>query len=575
MPRLRKGLMSQPTKLAADLFFESNLPSEADLINAARDPLAAAREESDGGPRLARDMQKDAVTLAQAVNVIATERNFAGQSSLGDGALKSIGRLVASEVYKRDIRLSQVLGQGASLFDSIIGDALGSVPFVGIAASAIVVAVELAGLFNGSGYREGRAPLYQMSPRKDTDDTVAALHMLAEEGNWTRLFMPRTIDSLFADGESSALPGQSDGAWSPSCMPWPVSEEQIASDGMSFNRLPYVEQPKRFGCAPGSLSYVDDGVQSRITESDVTVPRTKKPSYLDALNAGKNLQALTDLTFPRGEWLPSLAALGRAVWSMLGTHTGSTMFQVNASKVERAWQSWHDSMVAWRCFLVELHGQDLRAKLPPGMGKEQARAHISVWLARMGAAQHDRSVLTLADALGEADRYQRMRVLLTGRAPERGRSIGKHAVEHAADLAKRQRAACSTVLAALVSRDAPAFRGADNKALREHLGRERAAQLEAGRFDHVELADVPDRELRDRIRSRAQALGRTDAEAAERARTKRELEAYVMRTQIPRPKRIGGDEPTRVGGGSGDGGGGAGLLALLGAGALGAYMLKR
>lgn len=548
--------------------FDSRLPSEADLANAARDPLAS---ESRAAGSLSGRLQRNSVSLAQAVHVIAANRNLAGQPSLGEDALRGILRLVSHETFVHDVSLQQVLQNGTSLIDGVLSQALGSVPFVSLAANAIVVAVQLARLFQGGDYREGRPPLYQMSPHKDNEETIAALRMLNGEDNWTRLFLPKTRGRFFNDGQSSALPGNgADGA--PSCMPW--EGEELASDGMYFHREVATSTAHRFGVAPGSLDYVDEGVQSRITEVDVTVPSTKRPSYLDALNAGENLKVLTDLTFPRGEWLPSLAALGRAVWSMLGTHTGTTMFSVNASKVEKAWQSWHDSMVAWRCFLVELHGQDLRTKLPSGLGKEGKRSHISVWLARMGAAQHDRSALTLPGAFNDANRYERMRVLLTGRAPERGASVGKHAVEHAADLAKRQRAACSTVLAALVSRDAPAFRGPDNKALREHLGRERTAQLDAGRFDHVELADVPDVGLRGRIERRLQGLERGDPRAAERARKKRELEAYVLRTQLPKPKRIGGDGPTRVGGDSGDGGG-AGWLALLGVGAVGAYMLKR
>lgn len=572
MPRIKKGKLATRVALASELSFDSGLPSEMELQNAALDPLSKERRDEDGGPVLAGGLQRNAVTLAQAVNVIAANRNLIGQHSLGSGALAGINDLVSSKTFRHDGILSNVLDLGVSYLDTAVVEALGSVPYVRMAAAAIKLLVEVAKLFDDANFREGRPPLFQMTPRADTDRTISALEMLDTEDDWTRLYLPRTEAwSAFSGGATQALP---DTDQTNPCQRWPI--EEIAENGMAFSRKPLRGGgPPNFGVAPGSLDYVDDGAQSRIVESDITLPSQKNPTYANALDAGENLDAVSKLTFGRGEWMPSLSALGRAVWAMLGTNATTTLWAVDASKVESAWAEWHESMVWWRCFNEWTYGKGLSTTLPTTMGKEVTRSHIAVALSRLGAAQHDR--LALAGTSG-SERARRMRVLLVGRAADRGRSVGSESAKHAQRLAARQKSACGTVLGALVSADAPAFRGQSNKALRDHLLRERAQMLDAGKFDAVDLADVPDPNLRYRITERARSGGvRTDAAAIERADKKRKLEAWVIRTQVPDPLEFSGgvasDPEDESGGGYGLAI--AGLLATAGLTAGGVALARR
>src|SRR5690606_9043933 len=61
-------------------------------------------------------------------------------------------------------------------------------------------------------------------------------------------------------------------------------------------------------------------------------------------------------------------------------------------------------------------------------------------------------------------------------------------------------AASKTRLNALVSKDAPALRA--NRDLREHFLRERAAMRGGGRFDDIDLEEVPDEGLRSKLLAR-------------------------------------------------------------------------
>lgn len=524
-------------KPAFERRFSSKLPTEQELENAALDPSRLADREAD---RFAAFLQEDAVALAQAVQVLSVNRGFGAFASLTDSPLKAARKLVSQATYDADRLVDALVSRGvSSVIDGLVSSA-GSVPFVGIAAGAIWSAVQLVYTFAGPGYREQRPPLFQMSPQKDSDETSDALAVLSDSSDWTGLFLPRTQGA----NAGGALPGAHD---------WQESERE---GGWQFIRPVIEDGPKRFGCAPGTIDYVDAGVQSRVTTDEATLPAKGKPRYIDVLRAGKNLQAARDLTFGLGAWLPSLSALARATWATVGQSNGTALFQVDAKRVRDEWSAWNDGMVAWRQFLQSVHGLSYDARLPD-LGDSARRRHIAIFLARVGAAHHDRTDITALSQLRSS--------ITNGRA-NAGDAVGKRAVEHAKQLLKRQRAAIRTPLAALVSADAPAF--ASNPTLREKLLVERARLLAAGKFDELELDEVVDPNLRQRIRDRLeQRSNRTSPGAAERRANKRKLEAYLIRSQVPRPLDF--ERPAE--------GGVGGLLALLGVGliAAGGYAATR
>ena len=58
--------------------FNSELPSETELANAANDPLRSPLTDNEKDPALATALQKNSVALAQAVQVIAANRGLSG-----------------------------------------------------------------------------------------------------------------------------------------------------------------------------------------------------------------------------------------------------------------------------------------------------------------------------------------------------------------------------------------------------------------------------------------------------------------------------------------------------------------
>ncbi len=530
---------------AFSLQYASSLPTEAELENAAADPLGDPLTERRQDPLFARKLQRDAVALGQAAQVLAVNGGSAAFASLGAGPMNQALKAVGESAFQSDIAVDRLASGAASIIDGAM-TSLGSVPFVGMAAGVIFAAVEFVYRFAGAGYREKRPPLYQMGPTKDENETVRALEMLKDGDAWTRLFLPKTVAVLELEGGGALPPGYGTDGPHPTIGGW---EERAADGGWEFQRPLAEPTGRRFGCAPGSLTYVDDGVQARIAASDCTVPSKREPRYIDALRAGKNLEVMLDLVFPRGDWLPSLSALARAVWAVAGQSSSTAMFNINAAKVADEWQAFEDSMVEWRGFLQRVHGSDYDARLPQ-LSKEARRRHIALFLARVGAAHHDRIAVT--------DRAT-LEVSITGRKPSSGQTVGKKSVEHARRLEERQRAAVKTTLNALVSKDAPAFRS--SKALRDSLLTERQALLAAGKFDAVEIGEVPDPGLRERILERRPARGNgfADPTYLERARRKRQLEAWLIRKSIPAP--VGFDDPL-PGGDSGGAGLWLGLAAI-------------
>lgn len=538
----REDVAAKAVRPAFELRFSSTIESEGGIENAALDPSRVASRDAD---RFARFIQEDAVSLTQAVQVFSVNRGFGALASLSETPLKPVRKLVSQAAFEKD-RLVEALVSGgvSSVIDGVL-KSTGSVPFVGLAADVIWSAVQLVYTFAGPGYREKRPPLFQMSPSKDSNETSDALSVLSDSRDWTGLFLPRTRG---ASGD--ALPGA------------PGWRESERDGGWQFIR-PLVDDDEqrddvqRFGCAPGTIDYVDVGVQSRVTTDEATLPSKRKPRYSDVLKAGKNLQAARDLTFGLGQWLPSLSALARATWATCGQSNGTALFNIDAKRVRDEWSLWNDSMAAWRSFLMSVHGKRYDAHLPD-LGESARRRHIAIFLARVAAAHHDRTDITGVSQL---------RSSITNGLPDVGTTaVGKRAAAHASQLLKRQQVAIRTSLAALVSANAPAF--ASSPRLRERLLEERARLLAAGKFDAVELDEVPDVNLRRRIQERLERAGarRTDPAAQERAARKRKLEAFVIRSQVPRPLDF--ERPAE--------GGAGGLLALLGLGLLaGGYAALR
>lgn len=526
--------------------FDSKLPTEQELRNAALDPLNDALTENRKDPALARDLQRDAVALAQAVQVIAVNRGFGGFDSLGPGVLSPLVKLVGQAAFDKDANIAElVVGASASIVDGVLA-AVGSVPFVGAAANIIWAAVNIVYHTAGPGRDHSYPPLYQMSPAKDSDQTIRALEMLKESNDWTRLFLPRTMAVLEWDGtgdDGPALPG-GDPEKHPTLGGW---GEDFRENGIEFQRPLRSDGIAAFGCSPGSLTYVDDGAQARITAGDVTLPGKRKPRYIDVLRAGGNMQAAHDLVFPRGQWLPSLSALARGTWAAAASPTSTAMFNFDAEQLATEWQLFEDSCVAWREFLRDTYGRHYDARLPK-LGERERRRHIAVFLSRVAAAQNDK--------LRIRNRYD-LRTQILNRTPTQGLTVGKQAVAQAKNLAKRQHAAVGTGLNALVSKNAAAFKA--NPQLRTKLLASRQAMLKAGVFDSVNLLEVPDLDLRARIADRLPGDGsladpHTIEQQRRRAEKKRELERYVIRKAMP--KALPFDEPA-----SGAGGGGALLLA--------------
>lgn len=406
--------------------------------------------------------------LAQAPHVIAANRGLGNFLSLGAKTTDSIYRLVSQDVFEFDSDTTRFVSSAADVFSTFdaIATGLNTVPFVGVALGATLRIVETV-------IRKTRAevelpPALLMDPKRDESLVNSALGLLRSGADWTDLFLPAES----AGGDHGG---------------WRIAEHD-AEGGLLFSRgLP---SDGRFGCAPGDLFFVAAGVKSRIPTANVTIPRDSAPPHSVVLRTGENPQSLRDLVFSLGEWYPGLAALGRSVWSMIGTAQSAAMFNVDGYRLIGAWSDYHHSLERYREYADSFLGRDLQRG-----GKGFKRDLIRVYLATVGAAFHD---VRTADG-NPLNQEQLLELALDANRRPVQETVGRQAARAASVLVERQYEALETPLNALVSKDAPAFR---DKGLREHLHRERSRLLDAGKFDGVEIDEVPDAGLRTAIQNR-------------------------------------------------------------------------
>ncbi len=465
--RIPESAVSVPTRgIAFGGEFFTNRMSEGQLDNARRLPERSLSA-------LAGPWQQEAMRLAQAPHVIAANGGLGHFRSLGKTTLKSIGSLVSQEVFDEDTNLASFVEHAPELFSTfdVVASALRSVPFVGMAVGTIVSVARI--VTKALKHRVPWPPQLEMDPDNDAAEVDEALRILRSGGDWTPLFLPppRGPENVEQGG-------------------WEMSQEE---GGFRFGRGG--GEGVGFGCAPGDLFFVAKGVQSRISTGDVTIPndsRTPRRSLI--LRKGENPAALRERVFSIGEWYPGLAALGRSVWSMVGTDHSATMFQVDGYALIAAWSEYHHSTSRFRDAMDRWLGEELS-----NGSKRWKREMIAGYLSNVGAAFHD---VRTADGrpLAQADLLE---LALDANQRPIAETVGMQATRAASNLVMRQHGKSKTRLNALVSKNAPALLG--DKALREHFLKERAALLEAGAFDGVELDEVPDKGLRSRLSARLRA----------------------------------------------------------------------
>ena len=472
--RIREADVSVPARGIAfgDEFF-SNRMSESQLDDARR--LVDAGRQTAAGSPLAASWQREAMKLAQAPHVIAANRGLGHFRSLGQNTLKSIGKLVSQEVFDADSNTARFVELGASAF-SVLDDVAGvlnSVPFVGAALGVTLGVVQT--VLQATKSRVSLPPRLLMDPDHDLKVVNRALDMIRGGMDWTPLFLPSGPESLADAG------GSERGDWK--------IVEYEEGGGVTFHRGDS-SWITNFGCAPGDLFFVAHDVKSRISTANVTIPRDSAPPHSVVLRTGENPQSLRDLVFSLGEWYPGLAALGRSVWSMIGTAQSAAMFNVDGYRLIGAWSDYHHSLERYREYADSFLGRDLQRG-----GKGFKRDLIRVYLATVGAAFHD---VRTADG-NPLNQEQLLELALDANRRPVQETVGRQAARAASVLVERQYEALETPLNALVSKDATAFR---DKGLREHLHRERSRLLDAGKFDGVELDEVPDAGLRTAILNR-------------------------------------------------------------------------
>ena len=462
--RIPESAVSVPTRLIAfGDTFSTNRMSEDQLDNARRLPERSLST-------LASPWQQEAMKLAQAPHVIAANQGFGHFRSLGEKTLKSIGTLVSQEVFDEDTNLGRFLEHAPELFSSfdVISSALRSVPFVGMAVGTIVSVAQI--LTKALKHRVAWPPQLEMDPDLDAGEVNAALRLIRSGGDWTPLFLPPPRGP-----ENDEQGG------------WEMSQED---GGFLFGRGG--GEGLGFGCAPGDLFFVAKGVQSRISTGNVTIPNeSRTPRHSLILRKGENPVSLRERVFSIGEWYPGLAALGRSVWSMVGTDHSAAMFQVDGYALIAAWIEYHHSTARFRNAMDRWLGRELS-----NGNKGWKREMIAGYLSNVGAAFHD---VRTADGRPLSQEHLLELAMDANRRPV-AETVGMQATRAASNLVMRQYGRAKTRLNALVSKNAPALLG--DKALREHFLKERAALLDAGRFDGVELDEVPDKGLRSKLLAR-------------------------------------------------------------------------
>ncbi len=508
-----------PTRPIAfgDVFFTSRM-SEVELENARRLPTKVPPALMP----LTAEWQQEALKLAQAPHVIAANAGLGNFRSLGKKSLDSILRIVSQQVFDEDSDMQRFLDVGAPLFSVFdqISIGLGSVPFVGSALNVIVSVVKMI-------MARGPVPLppqLKMDPANDEREVNQALSMVRSMGDWTPLFLPHP-------GELSDDYGG-----------WRMAQEE---GGYRFG----TGSGGGFGCAPGDLYYVAKGVQARIGSGDVALPGGKKPRHREFLTQGNNRNLLRTRVFSIGEWYPGLASLGRSVWSMVGTSDSTAMFQVDPLALITAWTKYSAALGKFRSSMDVWLGRRIGRKR-----SGPKRRLIAAYLSNVGAAFHD---ARMGDG-SPLSTQQLLELALDANRRPLPETVGEQAVRASASLSRRQWAASGTTLNALVSKNAPALLARAD--LRDHFLRERKQLLDAGRFNHVDLSEVPDEILRQAIeerRRRGSAFGGptefVDAAATERDR--RDREGWEdERRKIPTPPGMTGfgvpDEPDVTGGGN-------------------------
>ena len=460
--KIGEPAVSVPTRPIAfgDDFLTTRM-SETQLDNARRLPEGSQR-------RLGEAWQAEAMKLAQAPQVIAANAGLGNFRSVGAETVDAIGKLVSQEVFDTDTQVARFVDTTAALFSDFdaLTSSLQSVPFVGVALGTML---SIARVVQGAlTQRRPLPPQLQMDPDNDAAEVNAALRMLRTREDWTPLFLPNAGPTEDEQGGWSMV--QEDG-------------------GFRFGRG---EDSTGFGCAPGDLFYVARGVQARIGPSDVTIPNdSRSPRYSLVLRKGQNPASLRSRVFSLGAWYPGLAALGRSVWSMIGTADSAAMFQVDGHRLIEGWSDHHLSTARFKDAMDVWLGRAM------GNGsKRWKREMIAGYLAHVGAAFHD--VRTFDGR--ELSQAALLELALDANRRPVAQTVGMQATRAASNLVTRQYAAAMTPLNALVSKNAPALRTNDD--LRTHFHKSRAQQLAAGAFDDVDLDEVPDQTLRGKLEAR-------------------------------------------------------------------------
>lgn len=500
MPKIPELAVSVPARLVSfGGEFSTTRMSEDQLKNAAllpeRDPSAVERP-----------WQSEAMVLAQAPQVIAAGRGLGNFRSLGEGALRSIGTLVSQDAFDHDtnvVRFLEEAGAWVSNFD-VATEALGSVPFVGMALGTIVSVATLL----RRALRAGASlpPQLEMDPGSDVDEVNRALELIRTRGDWTPLFLPKPgpVDAEFGG--------------------WTTTPED---GGFKFSR----GVGEEYGCAPGDLFFVAKGVQARVSTADVTIPSSsRKPPRSLILRTGQNPTTLRERVFSLGEWYPGLAALGRSVWSMIGTDSPA-MFQVDGYALVEGWSAYHESTARFRSEMDRWLGRAMK-----NGSKRWKREQIAAYLAHVGAAFHDVRYAS-GDPLPEK---ALMELAMNANARPVAQTVGMQAARAGSNLVTRQYGAAETSINALVSKDAPALRA--NRDLREHFLRAREEQLRDGCFEDVDPREVPDKGLKSKLLAKRRTRSGADVRplgADGKAKKQREREG-ARRKKIPRPPKMTG-----------------------------------
>jgi len=517
--------------------FISNRMSESQYNNANRNFTKAKISKF-----FADDWTRESMQVTQSPFVMAANTGKVAIDTLGKIPVEKVRDIVSQVAWDKDTNLPRLAGlarkalASASFVDGAVQFS-GAIPFFGMAVSVIqTIGDVVAARFKDNAPRPER---FTYDPKFDRDLSIELMKIVKRGEDWTRIFMPAYNVDL-------------DGAWGG----WRAVNE---SNGMRFDRL--LQGDRGIGCTPGDMFYVDQGFQSVIGTADVTIKggHGEDPVHSLIVREGNNPRAMLERTYSLSDWWPATAAAGRSVWSMVTANNSPAMFQVDGLALVTAWARWHRALGYFKDRMYAKLGEEM---FYDPRGKKWQREQIASYLSHVAAAFHDvrrpdGSPITSQDDFMEI-------VLHTANKPKEN-TVGVNASRAAASLVKRQLEASKTVLNALVSKDAPAFNTDAN--LREFFRSERERLLESGRFDGVLLSDVPDKDLRDRIKARGgvgasmESFDLADPVMMERQRQmQREFNSQF--DKLPKA-------PPMTGFGVEDGGSGGLALALAGAAAVG------